>query len=766
MGNTSYDAHVDQPSAALPSRQDGNPGLGGPVVTPGSKVRPPAARLGQIRRNRLLADLSRNRSELVLVLAPAGFGKTVLISQWAADAGRPVAWATVTDTDADTVVLMSTVLAALSASGAQVVPPPGTLTSDEPAFSRRVLPQFQRSLEQVDRPVTLVVDDVHEMAGVRAAVVLTAVFESLPPGSQLALVGRSRPDLPVALWRSQGRVRELGPEELAFDTDEATEFLAELGGADPSKELVADTLEATNGWPVAVYLQGLASARSDLRVSTPSVALTDYLDSVVMAGADPALVEFLKRSSILPTLSAPYCDEVLGIATSREDLRAAETTTLLVSRLDGLDEYYRLHPLLRERLAHDLSESDPDDYRTLHTRAARWCDERDYVEEAIAHAAHSGDLELFGSLVWAHAPGALIVGRYSTVSGWLGHVDETAMAKSPTLAITAACSALLRADGATTLRWAEVTASLLGSDWQSHLDRSTVEPTLALLLALPGNAGFEASAALAAASHQALPTTHPLRALGLLINGAYLVLIGQVDEGRAVIERSRDLAQSMKLGTTWVGSSTMLAVLNVQREAWSDADHAIAVARRAWVDLDLDDASTTAWMSAVSGYLYARAGRERSARAELQRVESMVGGLGPVLGWLHLLVASFVARAWSLLGETAAAVRAAETADALLERLPPSQFLRELVALADEAISRSEVLDRLTPAELRLWPFVLSRSTLREIAVELQLSPETIKSELRSIYRKVGVTSRRELQDLADSFSPSTENGNGLPRAL
>ncbi|HYO19197.1 MAG TPA: hypothetical protein VES02_11100, partial [Dermatophilaceae bacterium] len=373
----------------VPGPRYGGEGLGGPVVTPGSKVRAPAARLGQVRRHRLLADLSEDHSELVLVLAPAGFGKTILMSQWATSAGRPLAWATVTEGDADPVVLMSTLLAALGTSGAGVVPPGGVLTADEPAFSRRVLPQFQRSLEQLDRPVTLVVDDVHDMAGVRAAVVLSAVLESLPEGSQLALVGRSRPDLPVALWRSQGRVRELGPEELSFDADEVRALLAALSTEVPTTGLVDEILETTKGWPVAAYLQGLATTSGHQAPDMPSPALADYLEGVVMEGAPPELVEFLTRSSILATLSAPYCDYVLDVNDSRSLLRSAEGATLLVSRLDGTDGYYRLHPLLREKLARELVESDPSTAKALHARAARWCDDQGYVEEAMAHAAHA-----------------------------------------------------------------------------------------------------------------------------------------------------------------------------------------------------------------------------------------------------------------------------------------------------------------------------------------------------------------------------------------
>ncbi len=734
----------------VPVPRDPPEALGGPVVTPESKVRPPAAREGQVPRQRVLRALSESQSELVLVLAPAGFGKTILMSQWAVHTGRPVAWATVNERDADPVVLMSTVMAALASGGVKVVPLAGAMTADEPAFSRRVLPQFQRSLEQLDGPVTLVVDDVHDMTGVRAAVVLSAVLESLPQGSQLALVGRSRPDLPVALWRSQGRVYELGSEDLAFDAAETKALLARLSAGEPTADLVAEILRTTAGWPVAVYLQGLAIMAGHAHPDRPSPALVDYLDGVVMAGAAPELVEFLTRSSILATLSASSCDYVLETTDSHSLLRAAEATTLLVSRLDGTDGYYRLHPLLRERLAQELVASDPGAPHVLHARAARWCDEQGYVGDAMAHGALADDLGLFGSLVWARAPAALIVGRHSSVQGWLALVDATAVAQSPALSITEACSAVLRADGAAAVHWAQVTAELLGPDWREHLDRSTVEPSLALLMALPGRAGFGPSASLAEASHTSLPPAHPLRALALLIHGAYLVLDGEIDGGRALIERSRDLAQSLRLGTTWVGSSTMLAAIDIQAENWTGAEESILVARRVWLEYELDDFSTTAWVSSVSGFLHARHGDERQARADLHRAEAILSSLGPLLPWLHVLMQSMVARAWAILGDVEASTSAEAAARTARHQLPGSTFLDDLVGNAGRAIGRQEVLGLLTPAELRLWPHLLERSTLREIAAQLQLSPETVKTEARAVYRKAGVSSRRELQDLAD----------------
>ena len=205
-------------------------------------------------------------------------------------------------------------------------------------------------------------------------------------------------------------------------------------------------------------------------------------------------------------------------------------------------------------------------------------------------------------------------------------------------------------------------------------------------------------------------------------------MTGATDEGRAVVERSRDLAQSLNLVTTWVGSATMLAALDIQTENWISAEESIQVARHVWLEHDLDDFSTTAWVSGVSGFLYARGGTERQARADLRRVEAMMSGLRPLLPWLQVLVQSMVARAWAILGNTAAAATAEKAARTIRDQLPASTFLDGLVGKAVQATGRGEVLARLTPAELRLWPYLRERSTLREIAAQLHLSPETVKT--------------------------------------
>ena len=687
------------------------------------------------------------------MLAPAGFGKTTMIAQWAASNGRTLAWATVSETDADPIVLISTLMAALSASGAGLIPMSGVLTGDEPAFSRRVLPQLQQVVESVDPPVTLIVDDVHLIEGERSTAVLSAVLDSLPVGSSLALVGRSRPDLPVPLWRSQGRVREIGPDDLAFDLPEATAFLRQLTHGDPTPGLSAEVLDATGGWPVAVYLQGLAIARGRVRPSSTTTALTDYLDAEVLGQVAPDLIDFLRRASILSTLSAPACKDVVQLPNAREMLREAERATLLINRLHGDDGVYRLHPLLRERLVRDLEEREPQQASLLHTRAARWCDANGYIEEAIAHAGRSGDRELLGGLAWRHAPEALAVGRTTTVQGWLASVPEDDMLTSASLCITAAWTAVGGGDGVNAFRWAEATGNVLGQDWTDHLDHSSVEASLALLYAMPAMDGFEPSAARMGRVSTALPITHVFRPLSLMFQGAFLVLSGNVQKGIEHLERGQVLCESLGLGTIWVECASMLAAAHARSGAWAEAEESIAVGRRVWLQQDLRDVKTTTMLvSGVSAFMHARSGEGLDARDDIERAEAVLTGVAPVAPWAAVIVESFIARAWLLLDDRASSLAAADRARGVLDQLPSSPFLDELVASADDEISRADELAKLTQAELRVWPLLLGRLTVREIARQLHLSPETVKSHVTSIYRKLGVATRRELQERAETL--------------
>jgi LuxR family maltose regulon positive regulatory protein len=228
------------------------------------------------------------------------------------------------------------------------------------------------------------------------------------------------------------------------------------------------------------------------------------------------------------------------------------------------------------------------------------------------------------------------------------------------------------------------------------------------------------------------------------------VMSGAVEEGMAHLDRGQTLCEPLALGTIWVECATLLAAAHAQRGEWDEAEESIATARRVWTQQDLRDVKTTTMlMSGVSAFMHARSRMNSQARADIARAEAVLGGVSPVVPWAAVLVELFVARAQVLLEGRQAAVASARHARQVLDQTPPSPFLEDLAESAGHAIVASDELGRLTQAELRVWPMLLDRLTREEIATQLHISQATVKSHVASIYRKLGVATRRQLLDLA-----------------
>jgi LuxR family maltose regulon positive regulatory protein len=719
----------------------------GAVVVPDSKIRRPRQRTGAIRREQLIERLEDSEHDVTLVLAPAGFGKTTMVSQWAQVATTPVAWSTVGPTDSDPVVLMSTLLAALAGAGLSITPPAGVLTGDEPAFSRRVLPQFQRCLEELDRPVALVVDDIHAMHSAVAAIVLVATVESLPRDSRVALVGRSRPDLPIDLWRGQGRVLELTTAELSFGRAETQASLSGLLGRRPSRDELADVQSRSEGWPVAVYLEGMSIKRRGGVSTTVSPGLDDYVRSQVVAGLDEDLSAFLRRTSILGSLSGPVCDHVLEVDGSADELRRVEAATLLVGRLEGPGGWYRVHPLLRENLAADLTADAPQDARRLHARAARWYADQGQSEEALVHAIACGEADLIDAVGWDYGTETLMLGRTSTMQSWLDQLPPQDIETTPGLALLAAWTGVVKGDSASARRWAEAADRALGPDWIRHLDRSPREPALALLVCLSGVLPHDQAAQLAGAASAALPSTDRTRSLAVLLHGWQLVLSGEIEAGTETLVYSHSLATSMGIGTTSVEAPSLLGFIHASRGDLASAKRMSAAARDAWVAHDLQDAApSTGLLFALDTYLHARNRPSERTRMDLSRTAPFAEELTRVMPAPAVLVESFVARTWEFLGDRAEASAALHRAETILDRIPPSEWLAGVVASARDALEQTSATAELTAGQRRVLSQLMTDKTMAEIAEVLYLSPNTVKTHAANIYRRLGVESRREVR--------------------
>ncbi len=730
--------------------------LGGPVSVPTAKVRPPQVRDSEVPRSDALKRVVAADARVLVVSAPAGFGKTTFVGQWARLGGRPVAWATLDSTDSDPVVLISTLLAALDGSGVHLPALAGVLTGDEPAFSRRVLNEFRCVVEAFEEPVTVVVDDLHAAQDPRHGAILTGLVESLPAGCRIALVSRTELDLPVARWRAAGLVEFVGQEDLAFDASELAAMLEVVTGQPPVWADAVSCLQRTSGWPVAAYLDAAFGPHAASATVT-AANLGAYLNSEVLAGVPGELVPFLRDTAVLTLLDGPSCDAVLDSVGSHEQLIRAARSTLLISPVREVSGAFRLHPLIREHLAARLAEEDPDRAAELHGRAAVWLADAGYADEAIRHALASHDADLVGRLVWAASVPSLTYGRITRVAAWLDQVGEPMIFNSVELAMTATWTAVAQGAPASAVRWAVATMDLLGPDWATHLDRSTVEPSMALLLAVQGMGDYQLAVRTAAAARSALPIDSAMRPLGRLIEGLCLTLSGDIRGGSVAMTEALSLAQAMNLGTTWVEAASLLAFVKAATGRWVAADVHIRIARQAWVSHDLDDfASSTAILMPVSAWMHAREGHLDQARLDLERAEARLDDVVPTLTWLGPLSLALIARTQSLLGDAEAAARAAAKAAMSQAELPSSKLLEDFIASTNRELEQRSPLASLTPAERRVWDLLARGFSRHEMAEALFVSEDTVKTHLSSIYRKVGVNNRRAAMRLAEEIAGGT----------
>ena len=741
---------------ALSATGSGGRRLTGPLLTPEAKTAPPHPREHDVVRTTVLTSLAEARG-IVLVVAPAGYGKTSVAAQAAAAQSLPVAWATLDVTDDDPVVLVSTLLAALARGGAAPGPLTGRLTGDEPTFSRRVLPSFRRAVERVGRPVHVVLDEVHLLTSAAAALVLQGLADSLPEGSRLVLVGRRSPPLPVGRWRAAGRLTEVGPEALAFDTAETAAVLAGLGGAPPSDDQLARVQSATDGWPVAVYLTW--------RAHRAGHDLDDYLDSEVFTDVDADLLDLLQRTSVATALSGPLCAALLEDPAAIDLLREAARSTPLVTVLQGEDPWFRVHPLLRERLLADLVERDPALVLALHARAAEWYAAKGLADDAVEHALRSERADLVGRVLWEPAIAALLVGRNSRIAAWLARVPDEEIAAHPPLAVVAAWACVQRGEASGVQRWGEAAERVGPSSWHQEMDSSEQAALLGLLHTTSMRAGYDASADLALRCDRALPSTHPARPLALTLAGAGRLLGGRHEEAIALLRRGHTLAVAADVGTTAVEALSVLSVALGAQGDTSAAWEAAATAERIWQAQDLhDSASSTGLLRSATAPLRAVRGDSEGARRDLEQLAAtQAAGEASPLPWLSVIARVGAAEALLALADRSAASVALARARVLLAMVPPSPFLALLVARADRALVDAGPLASLSPAEQAVWSYVGTRLTVKEIAEQMYLSADTVKTHLSSIYRKLGLASRREAQQLYDDLAaggrPTTSRG-------
>ena len=717
----------------------------------------PGFRADLVRRPRLVARLREARSAtLVLLTAPAGYGKTTLLAEWAAEDDRPFVWVRLVDGDNDPALFVASVIDALDEMKETLGEVPERLGEPKVGASTILLSRLARAVRARRRPFVLVFDDVHVLRNRESLAALTAIIDQLPSGSQVALASRTEPALRLGRRRAHRGLAELKQRDLAMTRSEGGDLLARMGlKLDPTD--AARLFRRAEGWPVAIYLAGLSLrgqrdlGRAVARFTGDDRLVVDYLRDEFLAGLSRRKLEFLTRTSVLDTLAGPICDAVLERSGSAQVLRELARANTLLVPLDRSDHAYRYHPLFAEMLKAELRRREPESEPALHRRASAWYAESLDSSQAIEHSIAAGDVERAAELICDSLSDYLNRGSLATIRSWLHRFSDEQIATSPPLCLAAATVALANGDGALSEHWARIGVKAL-DDARATAVSGSLASAFTLIrasLARDGIARMDADAARAAESlsHESpwLAECCLLRGIAAHLGGDHERAKARLDEGARRGAVVAPLVQVLCLA--------QLALLVIERGDWNAGARLVGRARAQVERFGLAPYPSVALVPAICALVDAHRGRVEDARRDLRRSIRLLHEVVDFPSWYEAEIGIVLAHAAMRLDEPNCARQRLTEATAVLDLVPGVPVLDALLRRArsslDASIAAANGDSGLTPAELRTLQYLPSHYSFREIGEELVVSVNTVRSQARAVYRKLGASTRREAVELA-----------------
>jgi LuxR family transcriptional regulator, maltose regulon positive regulatory protein len=741
---------------AITSATSARAGLDVPLET---KLHAPTAREGWVERPELIQYLASAAARLVLVDAPAGFGKTTLVAQWRASTldGRPFAWVSLDSGDNDPARLWWHVVSALQRASPEFVSSEivTALRAKVPDLAGTVLPMLVNELAALDEPVVLVLDDYHVISERGCHDQVAFLLLHLPLSAQMVVITRADPPLPLARLRAAGELTEVRARELRFTPPEAAALVYAVCAVELSEPDLASLVERTEGWPAGVYLaalslRGHASPSAFVHQFTgDNRFIVDFLAEEVLSRQPDEVRRFLTRTAILSRFCAPLCDAVVGSANAAEIIDTLERENLFVVPLDETRRWFRYHHLFAQVLRSQLARAEPDIAPELHARASAWHRLSGSAEEAITHAQAARDLSGAVGLIAQHWFAYADSGRIATVRGWIRSLGDEQIAASPLAAHCAAWAAALSGERESARRWLPVLDT-------GHVEgplpdgMQSLQSSAALLRAVFGFDGIVSmrEAGATAVKLECDPAS-PWYALARTAFGAALYYSGELEQAAAQAEEARLSHASISL--VRMMTFAVLALIAIEQGRIAQAEELARTARDIVSDPELG-LSTTPQSSlayTATGAVYAWQGRLAEAQGEFEhalRSRRRWVGISP---WPTVEILLRLAPVAAELGDLPAATALLDEVRQVLTRLPDG---------ADAQLARLDRLDRrlvgqsraallaepLTERERAVLRLLRGPLSLREIGHELYLSLNTIKTHTRAIYRKLGVSDRQD----------------------
>ena len=698
----------------------------------GVKLAAPSARPGTVAKADAIGRLCASTLPFATVVAPAGYGKTTLLAKWVEADPRPFAWVALDGRDDDAVVFLRYIAAAihgvepLPAEVFEALSGPGGST-----WSNRV-PRVGSALGALERPLVLVLDDLHAVANPSCLDVLAALFEYVPAGSQIAVASREDPALPLARWRAHGLVHEIGVPDLRLDEQEA-KLLLEAAGVELDADALSELTERTEGWPAGLYLAALS-----LQAGAPSPA-----SAAGFSGGDRFVSEYFRFEllSRLPPAEARVPQVHLGAGPhvwralrrrARDDAvgtrRSSRSSTGTASWYPSTGEASGIATTTCSASCCARSSSAASRTSCPSSTVERWpgASPTTFTEAAVVYGHAAGETDAIAGLVDGLALTLHYDGRMETLEEWLGWFGDDDLRRYPALAVEAAWVRALTGRPADAERWLGLaegaTSTIPLSDGSA-----TIEPWVATLRAGMMPDGVEQALADAdLALHQLSPDSG-WRPAALVLRGAAHALLGATDRA------TDDLTAAVKAGLAGgaaevvILAQAQLALLAANQGAWGEAGQRARAAQALVEERGLGDYSTSALAYVATARVALHEARPEDARAALTRAHRLRPLLDHGLPWLTIQVGLELTRAHLALAEAGAARTILTETERVLELRPhmgslieDARELRDRVAATSG--SGGAWAMSLTGAELRLLPYLATHLMFpgdREQAVHL-----------------------------------------------
>ena len=682
----------------------------------------------------------------------------MLVAQWAASVKeeRRVAWLSLEADDSDparfwmyVIEALRSVVPGIGGASVAMLRAPGVNLVDE------ALPLLINELADVSDQFVLVLDDYHAIEDERVHETMASLIGHLPDTLRFVMTSRVEPPLRVGTLRARGQLNEIDAAQLRFSVSEAEAMLNDVHGLGLAPEAVKRLHDRTEGWAAGLYLavlsmRGRKNGSSFVAsLSGSDQRVVDYLAAEVLGEQREAELDFLLHTSVLDRFCAPLCDAVTGAQDSRAMLDRIERVNYFLIPLDPSHEWYRYHRLFGELLRHELERSRPGRATELHRRAGGWFLEAGMVAEAIGHLTAAGELEAASELIDQHWLAFTNAGQRETVARWMDQLPRGYITSDGRLCLAQARTALTVGERDQVLRWVDLATQApsnnpgddagLGEEvavvraaaWQLLGDMRQAEQLAARLAPLDGSSIWHSLAA--------------------CLLGTSARSFDANDDAQALFETAIELGRTSPNFIVSTIALGRLALIAADRGDWAGCGAKLKVVLDVVRTNGLEEYWICSSAHIAQGRLLLRHDRRpMAAGGELERAVSLARrGAGVVE--LAYAVAT-LAELRSELGDRPGARELVLEARELVSRCPEpgtlvprliEQLESELRLLVDFSGARPVVIDELTAREQSVLALLPTGLSAREIADELGISRDTVKTHTRRLYQKLGVSSRR-----------------------